>query len=124
MGSLMTTFDEREQAFEAKLAHDEELKFKANVRRNKWLGLWAAEKLGKTGAAAEDYATSLIAADLEENNADEIFKTIRADFDKAGVAQSDHQIHRKADELFQAALEEIKTVAADAKQQGFGKHGH
>jgi len=62
---------------------NEELKFKANVRRNKWLGLWAAEKLGKTGAAAEDYAATLIAADLEENNADEIFKTIRADFDKA-----------------------------------------
>jgi hypothetical protein len=111
----MTTFDQREQAFEAKLAHDEELKFKANVRRNKWLGLWAAEKLGKTGAAAEDYATSLIAADLEENNAEEIFKTIRADFDAAGVEQSDHQIHRKADELLQAAIEEIKTVAAEAK---------
>lgn len=124
MGSLMTTFDEREQAFEAKLAHDEELKFKANVRRNKWLGLWAAEKLGKTGAAAEDYAATLIAADLEENNADEIFKTIRADFDKAGVDQSDHQIHRKADELYQAAVEEIKTVAAEAKAQGFGSHGH
>src|SRR5579872_6140398 len=55
----MTTFEEREQAYEAKLAHDEELKFKALARRNKWLGLWAAEKLGKHGAAAEEYAAAL-----------------------------------------------------------------
>jgi len=115
MGSLMTTFDQREQAFEAKVAHDEELKFKANVRRNKWLGLWAAEKLGKTGAAAEDYAASLIAADLEEGGGDEIFKTIRADFDKAGVEQSDHQIRHRMEELLAEAINEIKTVAADAK---------
>jgi hypothetical protein len=111
----MTTFDQREQAFEAKVAHEEELKFKANVRRNKWLGLWAAEKLGKTGAAAEDYAAALIAADLEENRGDEIFNTIRADFDKAGVEQSDHQIRRKMEELLAAAVTEIKTVAAEAK---------
>lgn len=115
MVTLMTTFDKREQAFEAKLAHDEELKFKANVRRNKWLGLWAAEKLGKTGAEAEDYAASLIAVDLDESSGDEIFKTIRADFDKAGVAQSDHQIRRRMDELLAEAIEEIKTVAAEAK---------
>ena len=115
MGTLMTTFDKREQAFEAKLAHDEELKFKANVRRNKWLGLWAAEKLGKSGAEAEDYATSLIAVDLDEGGGDEIFKKVRADFDKAGVAQSDHQIRRKMEELLAEAVEEVKTVAADAK---------
>ena len=54
----MTTFDEREQAFEAKLAHDEELKFKATARRNKLLGLWAAQKMGKSGDAAEEYAAA------------------------------------------------------------------
>lgn len=113
----MTTFDKREQAFEAKLAHDEELKFKANVRRNKWLGLWAAEKLGKTGADAESYAASLVAADLEEVGDEDVFKIVRADFDKAGVAQSDHQIRRKMDELLVAAVEEIKTVAAEAKEK-------
>jgi hypothetical protein len=112
----MTTFDKREQAFEAKLAHDEELKFKANVRRNKWLGLWAAEKLGKSGAEAENYAASLIAADLEETGDEDVFKIVRADFDKAGVAQSDHQIRRKMEELLLAAVAEIKTVAADAKK--------
>ena len=60
MGKIMTTFDEREHAFEAKLAHDEELKFKARARRDKRLGLWAAAKLGKTGAEAEDFASRLV----------------------------------------------------------------
>jgi hypothetical protein len=117
----MTTFDKREEAFEAKLAHDEELKFKANVRRNKWLGLWAAEKLGKTGEQAEDYATSLIACDLEENGEEEVFRTIRTDFDAAGVAQSDHQIRRTMEELLAQAKDEIMRVAAEAKEH---KHDH
>jgi hypothetical protein len=122
----MTTFDAREAAAESKLAHDEELKFKATVRRNKWLGLWAAEKLGLSEAAAEDYATDLIAADLEENGEEEVFRIIRTDFDKAGIAQSDHQIRRTMEELFASAVEEIKTVAAEAKESNFGKgaHGH
>ncbi|RMH40835.1 MAG: DUF1476 domain-containing protein [Alphaproteobacteria bacterium] len=62
----MTTFDEREQAFEAKYAHDEEMQFKARARRNKLAGLWAAELLGKTGADAEAYALEIVKADLEE----------------------------------------------------------
>jgi hypothetical protein len=112
---LMTTFDEREQAYEAKLAHDEELKFRTIVRRNKWLGLWAAEKLGKSGAAAETYAMSLIAAEIAHNGASTIFQTIRADFDKAGVAQSDHQIRREMDELFAKALKDLTTNGIEAK---------
>ncbi|HSM19852.1 MAG TPA: DUF1476 domain-containing protein, partial [Hyphomicrobiales bacterium] len=62
----MTTFDKRQEGFEAKFAHDEELKFKANARRNKLLGLWAAEKLGLSGPAADDYAFSVVKADFEE----------------------------------------------------------
>jgi hypothetical protein len=112
---LMTTFDEREQAYEAKLAHDEELKFRAIVRRNKWLGLWAAEKLGKSGAAAETYAMSLIAAEIAHNGESKIFQTIRADFDKAGVAQSDHQIRREMEELFAKALKDLATNGIEAK---------
>jgi len=103
----MTTFDEREQAYEAKLAHDEELKFKANVRCNKWLGHWAAEKLGKTGKAADDYASGLVAAQLEGNGEEAVFRKIRADFDAAGVAQSDHQIRREMDELLARATKEV-----------------
>lgn len=119
----MTTFDEREQAYEAQLAHEEELKFKATVRRNKWLGFWAAEKLGLPGTAAEDYAADLIAEELEGDEPDAIFKKIRADFDAAGVALSDHQIRREMDDLFAKARQEIMTVAAEAKEKGYD-HEH
>jgi hypothetical protein len=105
----MTTFDKREQAYEAKLAQDEELKFKATVRRNKTLGLWAAEKLGKTGADAEAYATALVSAEIKENGDASVFQVIRTDFDAAGVAQSDHQIRRKMEELLAQAAKEIFT---------------
>jgi hypothetical protein len=108
----MTTFDEREHAFEAKLAHDEELKFRATARRDKWLGLWAAGKLGKAGAAADDYASRLVATEIEIGSAGQILKTIRADFDRAGVDIPDHEIRRKMDELLVAAVEEIMKVAA------------
>ncbi len=103
----MTTFDEREKAYEAKLAHDEELKFKANVRRNRLLGLWAAEKLAKTGKAAEAYASALVAAQLEGNGDEALFRKVRADFDAAGVAQSDHQIRREMQELLAAATNDV-----------------
>ena len=62
----MTTFDRREEAFEQQFAHDEELKFKATARRNKMLGLWAAEKLGLSGAEADSYALSVVMFDFEE----------------------------------------------------------
>jgi hypothetical protein len=109
----MTTFDEREHAFEAKLAHDEELKFKARARRNKRLGLWAAGKLGKTGAAAEGYASRLVATEIEKDSASQIFKTMCADFDRAGVVIVDHAICRKMDELLVAAVEEIDSRATE-----------
>jgi hypothetical protein len=111
----MTTFDQREQAFEAKLAHDEELKFKATVRRNKWLGLWAAAKLGKSGADADAYALALVSAEVDGKTDDLIAARIRADFEKAGVAQSEHQIRRHMDELFAKATQEVMTAAPEAK---------
>ncbi|QXX74877.1 DUF1476 domain-containing protein [Methylovirgula sp. HY1] len=119
----MTTFDQREQAYEAKLAHDEELKFKATVRRNKWLGFWAAEKLGMIGEAAADYAADLIATELDEGDGDVIFNKLRGDFDAAHVEITDHQIRREMEELFAKATEEIMTVAAAAKAQGYD-HEH
>jgi hypothetical protein len=110
----MTTFDEREHAFEEKHFHDEELRFKAKARRDKRLGLWAAEKLGKAGAAAEDYATRLIAAEIQKDSAGAIFKTIRDDFDRAKVAVTDQEIRKKMDELLAAAVKEItKGTAAN-----------
>ena len=104
----MTTFDKREEGFEKQFAHDEELKFKANARRNKLLGLWAAEKLGMSGADADAYAKAVVMADFEEPGDNDVFKKIRQDFDAKGVAQSDQQIRRTMDELMAKAVTDVK----------------
>ena len=103
----MTNMNDRRDAFENKFAHDEELKFKATARRNKLLGLWAAEKLGKTGEAAEVYAKEVIASDFEEAGDNDVFRKVRGDFDAAGVEQSDHQIRRTMDELLVVAADQV-----------------
>jgi hypothetical protein len=105
----MTTFDKREDAFESKFAHDAELQFRAQARRNKLLGLWAASLLDKTGAAADDYARAVIASDLDHAGHEDVFRKIREDFDAAGVNQSDHQIRRTMDELMAKAIEQVRT---------------
>ena len=107
----MTTFDKREEGFEKQFAHDEELRFKANARRNKLLGLWAAEKLGLAGAEAEAYAKEVVMADFEEPGDDDVFRKVRKDFDAKGVAQSDHQIRRTMDELMAKAVAAIKAAS-------------
>lgn len=104
----MASMDDREKAFENKFAHDEELKFRAMARRNKMLGLWAAEKLGKTGEAAEAYAKEVINSDFEEAGDHDVFRKVRKDFDDAGVDQSDHQIRRTMDELLDQAIEQVR----------------
>jgi len=107
--ATMTTFDKREDGFEKKFAHDEELKFKAMARRNKMLGLWAADKLGLTGDEAQAYAKEVVLADFEEAGDHDVFRKIRKDFDAKGVAQSDHQIRRTMDELLEQAVAQIKS---------------
>lgn len=83
----MTTFDEREHAFENKFAHDEEMKFKAAARANKLLGLWAAELLGKTGDEAEAYAAEVVKSDFEEAGHEDVFRKVSGDLgDKADEA--------------------------------------
>jgi hypothetical protein len=104
----MTTFDKREEGFEKKFALDEEQRFKASARRNKLLGLWAAEKLGLTGAAVDAYAKEVIAADFEEAGDEDVFRKLRKDFDAKGVSQSDHQIRRTMQELMETAVAQIK----------------
>ena len=106
----MTTFDKREEGFEKKFAHDEELRFKATARRNKLLGLWAAAELGLSGSAADDYAKSVVKADIEEAGEEDVFRKIRGDFDAKNVAQSDHQIRRRMEELLQTAIDQIKAT--------------
>jgi hypothetical protein len=103
----MTTFDKREEAFEQQFAHDEELRFKATARRNRLLGLWAAEKLGLSGVEANSYAKAIVMSDVEAG-AHDVAHKIRQDFDAKGVAQSDHQIGRAMTELMAQAIADIK----------------
>jgi hypothetical protein len=104
----MTTFDKREEGFEKKFAHDEELRFKANARRNKLLGLWAAEKLGLSGAEADAYAKEVVVADFEESGDDDVLRKVRNDFEAKGVAQSDDDIRRTMMGLMEQAIAQIK----------------
>ena len=105
----MSTFDKRQEGFESKFAHDEDLKFRAMARRNKLLGLWAAEKLGISGDEAEAYARSVVKADFEEPGDEDVFRKVRGDFDAKGVEQSDHQLRRTMDELLQKAVDQIQS---------------
>ncbi|MEO0329950.1 MAG: DUF1476 domain-containing protein [Pseudomonadota bacterium] len=103
----MSGMDNRGEAYENKFAHDAELKFKAKARRNKLLGEWAAEKLGKSGDEIQSYATQIIQTDFEEAGDEDVFRKIRQDFNDAGVDQSDHQIRRTMEELMANAIDQI-----------------
>ena len=105
----MTTFKDRNEGFERKFAHDEELKFRATARRNKLLGLWAAEKLGLAGDEAQAYAREIVKADLAEPGEEDVFRKVRSDFDAKGIAESDHQIRRMMGELMAAAVSQIES---------------
>jgi hypothetical protein len=107
----MTSFEDREKGFERKFAHDEELKFKATARRNRLLGLWAAEQMGIAGDDAEVYAREVIKADLAEPGDEDVFRKIRSDFDAKGIEQSDHQIRRKMVDLMGVAIGQLESDA-------------
>jgi len=107
----MTTFDDREQAFEKKFALDQDLKFRAEARRNKLIGEWAAQKLGITGAAAQDYARAVLKADIEEKGDNDVFRKLRKDFDAAGVKVSDAEIRDKMGQLLATAVTDIEAAA-------------
>lgn len=102
-------FDDQKKAQESRYAHDQELEFKAQARRNKMLGVWAAGLLGKTGAEADSYAKDVIVSDFEQAGDDDVFRKIRGDFDAAGVTQSDHQIRRKMEELLDDARRQVRS---------------
>jgi hypothetical protein len=104
----MTTFEDREKGYERKFAHDQELKFRATARRNKMLGLWAAEQLGLSGEEAQAYAKEVIKADLEIPGDDDVFRKMRRDFDAKGVQKSDHQIRSKIVDLMGVAISQIE----------------
>ena len=104
----MSTFDQREESFEKRFVHDEELQFRAEARRNKLLGLWAAEKLGKSAVDAQAYADALVAAEVAADADERVVAQVKKDFEAAGVDQSEHQIRRTMEEMLAKAKAEIK----------------
>jgi len=105
----MTTFDNREQAFEKKQAHEDELAFKAVARRNKLLGQWVAGQLGLSGAEADAYARTVVEADFEEAGDADVIRKVQGDLKAKGVELSDHRLMLKLAELL---VEAQKQVAA------------
>jgi hypothetical protein len=104
----MTTFDNRRDAFEKKFAHDEDLRFKAMARRNKLFGLWAAERLGRTGTEADAYAKSVVMSDFEEAGDEDVLRKVRGDLDAAGKTVADADLRSKMSELLLRAAEDIQ----------------
>ncbi len=102
----MTTFDKREEGFEKKFAHDEELRFKAMARRNKLLGLWAAGVLGKSGADADAYAKEVVLVDFEETGDNDVLRKVAKDLQAKAI--DEQQIRARMSELLDQAIEQVK----------------
>jgi hypothetical protein len=107
----MTTFDEREKSFEKKFAMDQELRFKAEARRNKMLADWAGAKLGLTGVELDDYAKAVRKADLAEKGDEDVFRKIRKDFDAKGVQVTDSELRLAIVDLLGKAIAQIEQEA-------------
>lgn len=104
----MSGFDDRKKGQESKYAHDQEVEFKAGARRNKLLGLWAAELMGMTGEDAAAYAKEVVKSDFEEAGDHDVFRKVRGDFDARGVEQTDHQLRHKMDQLLEEARKLVR----------------
>ena len=107
----MSQFDDREQVFEKQFAMDEELQFKVMARRDKLLGLWAADKLGLTGQDAQDYAMSVVKADLREPGDEDVFEYLQQSFADKNMEVSEHQIRREMDSKLDEAREQVMSEA-------------
>lgn len=107
----MSSFDDRERAEEAKFVLDEATEFKVMARRNKLLGLWAAELMDLHGADADAYAKTVVLSDLEEAGDDDVFRRVRADLDNANVDRSDNRIREHMAELVPVAREQVMKEA-------------
>ena len=107
----MTTFDDRENAFENMYAHDAEMQFKAEARRNKLLGLWVAEKMGLSGDAADAYAKSVVIEDLKEVGDDDVFRKVAADLAGKSAGVADDEVRRRMQEFLTEAKAQIVSEA-------------
>lgn len=104
---MTSGMDDRRDAFEKKFAHDAELRFKAEARRNKLLGLWVAEQLGKKDADAEAYAKEVVAADFEEAGDEDVFRKVRGDLDAGNVSVTDSVIREKMLAFLEEAISQL-----------------
>ena len=105
----MSQFKDRENAFENKFAHDAEMQFKAMARRNKLLGLWAAELMGMQGDEAADYAKAVVKADFEEAGDEDVYRKVKGDLDAKQIDVSEHRVRKAMEDL----LLEAKTQLMD-----------
>ena len=108
---MTDAFKDRERGFEAKWAHDEEMRFKVMARRDKLLGLWAAEKLSLSGDKAKEYSLAVVQADFQQPGHEDVFRKVRADFDAAKLAVTDSAIRSKMEELLAVAGEQVMAEA-------------
>lgn len=104
----MTGFDDREKAFENRYARDQETRFRIIARRNKLLGLWAAEHMGITGADADAYARQVVESDFEKPGDEDVFDKVNGDFKARGIEMSEHRIRREMTSLLDVAREQIE----------------
>lgn len=104
----MNTFDDREKGFEKKFAMDQELQFKAESRRNKMLGEWAAEKMGITGDDVQAYVKEVRKADFEEAGDDDVFRKVKGDLDAKGVSVSDDELRQTMNQFLATAVEDLE----------------
>lgn len=104
----MASFDDREKAFENKFKLDEELKFKATARRNKLLGLWAAELMGMGAAEAGDYAKEVVQSDFERPGDEDVLEKVHGDLQAKGLDTSEHSVRKHMDDLMDAAVQQIE----------------
>jgi hypothetical protein len=103
------SFTDREKAFEDKYKHDQELQFRVDVRRNKLLGLWAAEMMDLKGDDAEAYAKEVISADFEEVGHEDVYRKVKGDLDAKSIELSEHKLRKKMDELLEVAKQQVMT---------------
>ena len=104
----MASFDDREKAFESKFKLDEELKFKATARRNKLLGMWAADLMGMSAAEAADYAKEVVKSDFERPGDEDVLEKVHGDLQAKGLDTSEHLVRKHMDDLMGTAVQQIE----------------
>jgi hypothetical protein len=105
--AMSSGFDDRKKSYEAKYAHDQETNFKVAARRNKLLGLWAAQQMGLAGAEAEAYARQVVVADFQEAGDDDVFRKVQADLQAKSVDISEHRLRKRMAELLEEARKQV-----------------